>query len=375
MTTESSKKKVLIVITKSNFGGAQRYVYDLSRSLKDSFDIVVACGGEGELVERLQSEKVRTISIPFLKRDVNPVRDIFAFFRLFSLIRTERPDILHLNSSKIGALGALAGRISGVPRIIFTAHGWAFNEERGGISRTFIRLIYTLTCLCSHTVIAVSDAIRKQALSLPYAESKMVVIRHGIDDAPLADRESARNKLPPQARAKTFVLGTVAELHPIKGLSYALEACAELKDLDMAYVIWGEGEMRKTLTALVEKLGLEDRVFLPGAMPYASQYMRAFDGFLLPSLSEALGYVILEAGKAGLPVIATSVGGIPEIITDMKSGILVHPKNVKEIARAVRFMAQNKDKRDALAISLHEAVEEHFSIHSMIEATKAVYTS
>lgn len=373
MATESrKKKKILIVITKSNFGGAQRYVYDIARSLKGEFDIAVACGGNGLLVGKLSAEGVRTVPIPFLDRDVNPLKDTLAFFRLHSLIRKEDPDVLHLNSSKIGGLGALAGRIAGVPRIIFTAHGWAWNENRGMISKLFIRLVYILTFVFSHYVIAVSEAIRDQALSLPFA-NKMKVIRHGIDDALVYDKTIARNMLPKKSLGVNMIVGTVAELHPIKGLAYSIEAFSLMKDLDASYVIWGEGDERKKLEALITKHGLEEKVFLQGPVPDAALLMKAFDCFLLPSLSEALGYVILEAGRAGVPVIATSVGGIPEIITDMKSGILVHPKNAKEIARAVRFMAQNKDKMDVMAHALNKTVTERFSIGPMIEATKKIY--
>jgi glycosyltransferase involved in cell wall biosynthesis len=373
MTTESpKKKKVLILITKSNFGGAQRYVYDIARHLKDTYDVSVACGGEGTLTKKLAEVGIRTISIPFLGRDVNPVKDIFVLFKLYSLIQKERPDILHLNSSKIGGLGALAGKIAKVPRIVFTAHGWAWNEDRGLLSKTLVRAIYALTFAFSDSVIAVSEAIRSQGLSLPFSK-KMVVIHHGLDDTNIVEQSIARNTLPEKARSKSIIFGSVAELHPIKGLSYAIRAFAELTDIDASYVIWGEGEKRKELESLIHELGLGEKVFLTGNKENAASFMKAFDCLIVPSLSEALGYVILEAGNAGIPVIATSVGGIPEIITDMKSGILVHPQNVKEIVRAVRFMAQNKDKRDALALSLTQSVRERFAMASMIQATIQTY--
>jgi glycosyltransferase involved in cell wall biosynthesis len=373
MTTESpKKKKILLVITKSNFGGAQRYVYDIARSVKEKCDITVACGGNGLLVQKLQAENIRIISIPSLERDVNPFKDILTFFRLYTLFRKEKPDVLHLNSSKIGGLGSLAGSLAKIPRIIFTAHGWAWNEDRGIISKLLIRLVYSLTFTFSDDVIAVSDSIRDQALSLPFAD-KMTVIHHGIDDALVYDKTIARNILPKKSLETSMVVGTVAELHPIKGLAYSIEAFSLMRDLDVSYVIWGEGDERKNLETLIAKHSLEERVFLQGSVPDAALLMKAFDCFLLPSLSEALGYVILEAGRAEIPVIATSVGGIPEIITDMKSGILVHSKNVKEIVQAVRFMAQNKDKNAIMAYALKETIRERFSLHSMIENTTKLY--
>ncbi len=129
MTERSDlKKKILVVITKSNWGGAQRYVHDLARHLKEDFDITVACGGTGELVERLTALGIRTLTIPGLARDVHPMQDLAVCIRLGRIIKKERPDVLHLNSSKIGVIGAILGRLIGIKRIIFTAHGWAWNE-------------------------------------------------------------------------------------------------------------------------------------------------------------------------------------------------------------------------------------------------------
>jgi len=373
MTTESPKKKVLIVITKSNFGGAQRYVFDIAKNLKNRFDVTVACGGSGLLVEKLKSENIQTMVIPFLARDVNIFKDIFAFFHLFRLFRSQKPDIIHLNSSKIGGLGALAGTLARVPRIVFTAHGWAWNEDRGILSKTIIRFAYFIVCAFSDRIIAVSKAIYEQGLSLPYAKDKMTIIHNGVENIEILDKSLTKNMLPEKSLSAGFIVGTVAELHPIKGLTYAIQAFAELKELDIAYVIWAEGDERKKLEVLIEKLNLKDRVYMPGNIPDAALFMKAFDCFLLPSLSEALGYVVLEAGRAEIPVIATSVGGVPEIIEDMQSGILVHPKNTKEIVRAITFMFENKEKRELMAKNLHASVIEKFSIESMIEKTRSVY--
>ncbi|NQV93114.1 glycosyltransferase, partial [Candidatus Kaiserbacteria bacterium] len=142
------KKKILFIITKSNFGGAQRYVYDIARSLSpDAFDVVVAFGGEGLLKDKLAHAKIRTVPIEDLERDINIFNEIDVFFQLLKLYRVEKPDIVHLNSSKIGGIGALAGRIAQVPLIIFTAHGWAFNEERSWGARKIIAFLYWITLI------------------------------------------------------------------------------------------------------------------------------------------------------------------------------------------------------------------------------------
>ncbi len=201
----------------------------------------------------------------------------------------------------------------------------------------------------------------------------MVVIHHGIEHIELERKEDARALLPSRAQKARHVIGTVAELHHIKGLSYAIEAMHALRDLDVAYVIWGEGEERGALESLVKTYNIDDRVFLPGSMKDAGIHMKAFDSFLLPSLSEALGYVILEAGRAELPVIATSVGGIPEIVADMESGLLIHPRNSREIERAVRFLMSDETKAKMLGTHLRETVNREFSIKRMTEETAHLY--
>src|SRR5207244_10151208 len=135
-----------------------RYVYDVATHIpKDEFESVVVCGkghgkSEGELVTLLKDAGIRTIVLPELTRDVS-FGDWFAFLALLKTIREEKPDVLHLNSSKAGGLGSLAGRIARVPNIIFTAHGWAFRESRNAISRVLIWLASILTLLLSHRVI------------------------------------------------------------------------------------------------------------------------------------------------------------------------------------------------------------------------------
>src|SRR3989344_2148103 len=119
---ENAKKKVLFIITKGNFGGAQRYVFDLATNLpKEKFEVVVACGEGNLLVERLGAEKIRAVKMSSSQRDINIIKDSKTFFEILRLIREEKPDVLHVNSSKAGGLGALAGRLTGIHKIIFTA--------------------------------------------------------------------------------------------------------------------------------------------------------------------------------------------------------------------------------------------------------------
>ncbi len=375
--------KILYVVTKANFGGAQRYVYDLATAARDAgHEVTVAYGAPGELVERLRAAGLPTLPIAGLGRDINPLRDILAFFSLLRIIRSCKPDVLHLNSSKISGIGALAGRMLGVPRIIFTAHAWAFNEERPRWQKIVIAFLSWLTVVLSTRTIVVSEAMRRQTGRWPLIRAKVSVIPNGTRSYTLLDKLPAREALAARhpALAATDLahdqwIGTVAELHPIKGLSYAIEAIRLLHAAHptLRYVILSGGEMRAALEKQITESGLENTVFLLGQVKEAPLYGRAYDTFLLPSVSEAFDIALLEAGLAALPTVASRVGGIPEILTDGKTGLLVPPKDARAIANALETLMADETLRRRLGGALRERVMSDFSIESVTRETFALY--
>lgn len=368
-----NRKKVLYLITKSNFGGAQRYVYDLAAGLpRDRFESVVAAGGDGVLFKKLKEEGIRTVPLPSLGRDVSPLADFRSFFDIFSLLRREKPDVLHVNSSKIGALGALAGRLCFVRRIIFTAHGWAFNEDRSPLSRFIIKQIAWLTVILAHETIAVSESMRRDIGNLP-GTGRVTVIRNGIEPVELLPAHDAKMFfITHNVPADRPIIGTLAELHPVKGLRYAIEAIERLREngVTASFVIFGDGEQRAELEERARKNGVSDSVFFLGFVPDAPSYLSGLDVFILPSLSEGLSYALLEAGSASLPVAASRVGGIPEVIEDGASGILVPPRNPTALARAIQALLEDGGRYGA---ALSKRVASGFSLDRMRTETAALY--
>lgn len=301
-------KKILFVITKSNWGGAQRYVYDLATALQKDFNVSVAFGQEGLLAKKLSEARIQTFPIEALKRDVSISNDVKSFFELLRLFRTEKPDVVHLNSSKAAGVGVLAARLAGVPRIIFTAHGWPFWEQRDLVSRGLIYFFSWLTALLSHKIIVVSDYDLKVAQRMPLVAHKMVRIYNGIDlNFPLGSADVVRHSFPTGVR----ITGTIGELNKNKNQIALIEEAKN--DPNMYVAIIGDGEERLNLIKKIEEYGLTMRVKLFGFM-LASEVLRGFDVFALPSLKEGLPYVLLEAKVAGLPIVATRVGGVGEIL-------------------------------------------------------------
>jgi len=368
--------KILYVITKANWGGAQRYVYDLATAARDAgCDVAVVVGGTGLLAEKLVAANIRTIPLGLRQRRTF-IGDLFTFSPLFSLmhlLRSEHPDVVHVNSAKAGGLGALGARIAGVPRIIFTAHGWEFNAPRPYLSKIGIRFFSWLTILLSHTTICVSDAIRRDVAWMPWVGRKLTVIHNGIACVPMLPREEARAALAPRTVGKYWV-GMISELNPVKRVEDAIRSFALLapQHPEAILVVLGEGRERQKLEDLIRELHVGNNVSLPG-FRQAPPLLKAFDLFLHTSGSEALGYAVLEAGCASLPVVATRVGGIPEIIPDDDHGLLVPPKNPGAVAAAIESLLRDPQHAAELGARLHARVQHTFSKEKMTLATFAEY--
>jgi glycosyltransferase involved in cell wall biosynthesis len=301
-------KKILFVITKSNWGGAQRYVYDLATHLpKEEFDVAVAFGQPGLLAKKLAEAGIKTHVLASMQRDVSIGSDLRTTAELYRLFKKEKPDVVHLNSSKAGGVGALAARLAGVPHIIFTAHGWPFWEQRTILSRILIYTFSWLTALLSHKIIAVSDFDLSVAKKMPFIKNKIIRIHNGIEPLQLESGDSIRSSFPSGAK----ITGTIGELTKNKNQIALIEQAK--KDPNMYVAIVGEGELRSFLENKIREYNLQDRVKLFGFHP-ASDVLPGFDTFALPSLKEGLPYVLLEAKMAGIPIVANPVGGIPEIL-------------------------------------------------------------
>jgi glycosyltransferase involved in cell wall biosynthesis len=381
----NGKKKILYVITKGNFGGAQRYVFDLATSLpKDRFEAVVACGTKDgtALTEKLKEKNIRTINLENSEREINLRNDFKTFRELIKIIKEEKPNVVHLNSSKIGLLGSLAILYLKIVNCklkiwaVFTAHGWAFNEKsRSAISKFIFYLSHYLTILICDTTIAVSEKAKKDVDFLPFIKNKIKVVYNGIENFETSSKEESRIILASKDSTKIIIF-SISELNKNKGIDVALKALAllpkEVKD-KIIYVVAGNGEEKTKLEEIIFELGIADIVRFLGEVPNAKKLLFGADIFLLPSRTEAFPYAILEAGMVGLPIIATSVGGIPEVIKDMQNGILIHPQNPKEIAEAILYMLDHQDKQKEFGSEIKKTVMNFFSLNKMVSETLKIY--
>jgi len=356
-------KKILYVVTKSNWGGAQRYVYDLASNLPvDSFEVAVLLGGDGPLIERLHAAGVRITTVQSFIRDVSLLRDIRTLQELIALFRTEAPDVVHLNSAKAVSIGALAARIARVPRIVATIHGSASRETwRPRWQRILIRAVERFSQVLAHETIVVSKQDHVRGTTL---------IHNGIGDNNFKSRDDARRELGLPHDA--CVIGTIGELVKNKNHRMLIDACCALPEHAATLAIIGTGPMDTELQAKAAAHPSRNIHFL-GYRNNAAQYLRAFDIFVLTSLKEGLPYVLLEAGSAGVPVVATRVGGIPEIIKDGASGLLVPSEDASALSKALQTLIEDSAARPRYAAALQEKIKQEFTLAAMLAATIARY--
>lgn len=375
------RTKVLLAVTKSNFGGAQRYVLDLAANLpRDRFETVVAFGPApdgkpGRLAQLLAQHGIRTILVPELTRDMNPLGDARACGALVRLFRAERPDVVHLNSSKAGGLGALAGRIAGVPRIIFTAHGLPFDEDRPLPARMAIAAATWATALLSHRTIAITDDTAERLKKLPFIGRRIALIRNGVLTPGFLSPADARRDirtLDPGIPPEEKWIGMIGELHPNKDHATAIEMMSFLES-DAHLVVIGEGEEDTKLAAHADAAGVAARVHFLGYVPDAARYLRAFDAFLLTSRKEGLPYVLMEAGYAYIPVVASDTGGVRDIILRDFTGLIVQPGDSRAFSEAVEKVLRDATLARSLSDELLKRIQKTFSLDQMIEKTARLY--
>ncbi len=378
-TALKKKKTVFYIITKGVWGGAQKYVFDLATHLPpEEFNVAVIHGEGDALPNKLKDFKIPTDRILSLERDIHLLQEIKTFFKLVRTFRRNKPDVIHLNSSKIGGLGALAGHLTRVKKIIFTVHGFAFNEDRSWFQKKIILFLSWISIVFSTDVIFISKVEMNRAVTWPFIRRKSHLIYNGIESPDFLSREQARKDLADilgQTRdifaPGVTVIGSIGELTKNKGYEYALPAVQRLPNC--IYIIVGKGYDKQQLEIMSLTKESQEKIFFTGFIADASRYLKAFDVFLLASLKEGLPYVLLEAGLAACAVVATNVGGIPEIIENGKNGMLASPKSSNELETNLTVLIENPEFQQIIGRNLKHTVKNNFSIETMVSRTSDLY--
>ncbi|PIR97611.1 MAG: hypothetical protein COT91_00465 [Candidatus Doudnabacteria bacterium CG10_big_fil_rev_8_21_14_0_10_41_10] len=375
MNTSGQQIKILYIVTQGNWGGAQKYVFDMSKSVSVDYSVVVASGIENDtLGKKITDQGIKYVGLKHLVRNINPIKDFKAIKEIANLIKKERPDVVHLNSSKAGVLGSIAAQSADVKKVIFTMHGLVLNEPLNPVKKLIYLIAERLSARFTDELIAVSEKDKQSAIKYAVKSAKHISVIHigiGLKSLEFFPKDKARLELGLDPN-KTIV-GTIADFYPAKGLPYLIDAAKKLiaEKPDLQFVLIGRsGPDKKKIKLLAEKLG--DKFIIRENLDQASQYLKAFDIFVLPSVKEGLPYTILEAMAAGLPIVATKVSGVPDVLEHERSALLVEPANSDKLVDSIHLLLSSEQLINTLSTNAKNRVAD-FSLDKMVAETKNIY--
>lgn len=358
--------KITLLTNHLNPGGITTYVLYLARGLKENGHIVKVFSRGGVGIEYLKKWGIEHIFINlFTKSEISP-KIFFAKRKLLSIIKKERPDLLHSQTRITRVLAQFVSKKLKIP-FVSTAHG--FYKKR---------LSYRLFPYWGEKTIAISEAVKEDLMKRFNLKSEHIkVVYNGIDLAKFKPRQ--KNELEETRRKLRLgngpIIGIISRVSEIKGHLYLIEAMNYvLKKFSQAQLlIIGEGDRKKNLVNLVRLKRLEKNIIFISSIDDTSLILPLMDVFVLPSLEEGLGIAILEAMASYVPVVATGVGGIPEIIKDGENGILVPPRDIFSLGKAVCNILENRELKNKFILNGRRTVEEKFDLRRMVKETAELY--
>lgn len=372
------KRRILFVITQSELGGAQQFFNNFIPKLDpEHYHCLVAIGrdGDGSLHTTLQAKSVATQSLNQLRRDDNWLSDFKAVHELRALIKHFQPDVLFLNSSKAGFIGALAARWpTRLPwlKVVYRIGGWTFNDPWPRWRKWFYILLEKISAHWKDWIVVNNQKDSQLAEQLGIKpRQRLVYIPNGIDPyLEFIPRTEARAKLFTKFKktdhTADLVVGTIGNFYPAKDTANFIRAAARITNPEAVFVIIGDGELRPELEKLIRELRQEDRIFLLGRISEAQRYLKALDVFVLPSCKEGFPWTVLEAMSAQVPVVATAVGAVPELVDSGENGLVVSINNPNSLARNIESLLNSERLRQGLAIAAHQKIIQNFTQEQMV---------
>ncbi len=374
MKRNKTTLSIFEIIADSSLTGAPRHLLTLLEGIdRHKFVVSVICP-PGPLVAEIKKLKFPVFQIPMSGRaDMNAINAVTKILKKYD------PDIIHTHGQRAGLVGRMAAKNLPIKKV-HTEHTYT-QEFRLGNPLLYWGHLRAMRALDRWTdkVIAVSNAVKKFMIEARIAKpDKIVMIYNGINPKGAkiaeADIEKFRQKF---GLEKTdIVIGTVGSFNPAKDTTTLIHAFSRIvaKWPKSKLVLIGAGPLKRDLTNLVKKLKVEDRVVFAGTIDNILPAMKTFNLFVLPSLSEAFGITLLEAMRAEVPIVASRVGGIPEIITNNLNGILVEPRQPKKLSAAILNLINDKRLQRKLVGNYPQALQK-FTADKMVKQTESVYSS
>jgi glycosyltransferase involved in cell wall biosynthesis len=366
--------RILHVITAAQFGGTSRHVLSLiSHLVSQNHEVGIVTSPEPRLIKESRKIGAKVFLNPHFVRRVQLHEDIRALAPVYRALREFKPDLVCAHSTKAGFAARLCCRILGIHRSIFTAHGWAFAEGRSRWKRQMLAGAEKVAARFTRKIICVSEHDRNLAIQFGVGfPEQLVVIHNGIDPKPFlrtGDRAVRRGL----SKVSAPVLTMIGHLVPQKDPITLLNACLLLRN-PYKLVIVGDGWLREEIRGYVENQSqLRDRVLIMGESESISEILAESDIFVMSSRWEGHPIAVIEAMVAGLPVIATNVGGLPELVEDNLTGLLVPPAQPQALTNAIERLLSDRSLCTRMGDAGRKRALVHFSVESMVKSTEAVY--
>ena len=354
----TKKIKIIHVIGPMGYGGAERLLLDLCRKIdKSRFDVsVLSVKKKGPLLEKFIEAGIR---VEVLEKKFRLQLSLIK--KIATIFEQEKPDIVHTHLFLGDFYGGTAALLAKVPVVMSTKHDIMHESWWRDFFSRKIRQRFT-------KIVAISQATKKFLIKNEKIPAKKIeVIYNGIDVAKFySDGANILND-------ENVVLGTVGRLSKEKGQKHLIRACRFLKTKLWELLMVGNGPMLNELQRSAIMLGLQDKITFVGEVPDVRPYLEKMDIFVLPSVSEGLSLAVIEAALAGRFVIATSVGGVPEIIKDKETGLLFRPKNIEQLVGHLNWAMEHRHDAKRMAAQLQKDVLERFDINKIIFQYQKLY--
>jgi len=383
------KIKVLRIIARLNIGGPAIHTILLSHELdRIGYKTILVKGTEGQtegdMMYLAESRGVKPVVISELGREIGIKNDLIAFYKLYKLIRQEKPDIVHTHTAKAGTLGRIAAWLAGVPIILHTFHGHVLTGYFGKLKSWVFVYIEKILARISTRIITLSNELKKELIEMGIGrEEKFEVIPLGLELKPFFDSEKYRRMFKKEMGLSddAVLIGIIGRLVPIKGHKYFLDAAKIISSQftvhssQLKFVIVGDGELREELEDYTKKLGIANDIIFTGFRQDLPKIYCDLDIVALTSLNEGTPVSVIEAMAAGKPVVATNVGGVSSIVKNNINGFLVNPQDVQALSDAIMKLLKDSDLRQKMGREGQGSVFPHYDISQLVKRVDSLYSS
>ncbi|MCP4634404.1 MAG: glycosyltransferase family 4 protein [candidate division Zixibacteria bacterium] len=376
------KIKIIRIISRLNVGGPSFHTILLTAYTdKNRFDSKLIRGleepGEGKIDYLVKAKSVKSILIPEMGREVRIWKNLKACFKIYKILKREKPDIVHTHLAMAGFLGRTAAIIAGSSKIVHTFHGHTLHGYWGKLKTNFFASLEKMLARRSDCLIAVSDRVRNDIINAGIAHpDKTITVHLGLELKRFRELDKYKGQLRKELGIdnETVLVGIIARLVPVKNHRLFIEAASKVNRKNVKYIIVGDGQLRAELEELAENTGISEDIIFTGFRNDLEKIYSDLDISVLSSLNEGLPVAVIESMTAGVPVISTDVGGIHELIDDGENGFIVPSGDVEGLTNRLKNLIVDSNLRNELGESAISKVYPYLEYTRLVSDLEDLYS-